>query len=514
MEQTVASNITGDGTQSFGRRELRSRGTNEDDIEACMEVPAPILPTTSVTPSEQQSSNSAHSSGRRRVKDGYHPEHPDLRVQDCMCSHQGECRKVMWRWANINGTDMFPYVTVPKHQVKTTSLGKHLQGYRENVIHHFYGHLPEASQIKKDTLQSSKVLRFAVWHLPPAFRPYVQNKEKNRITWWRIPRDVGSAHNLTRRDECPEKVKDEDEKTYFVSPIRHDIKEARKEVEVAEREYQERKPSATKTPVDTNSSSSSARCTPMERRVKQLSRSMESDPEQMSKKYYELETELEAKKLEIARMEKDFVKRESDLRKSNEKEKSDMVRNLQEHGLTRMTLCNDKYHESRPSLAPHLYGSTWNEHKQIGNALFGGDEVEYMLDRDGGFLRKEIPDLVQKDWSIDVSGEGPITPFEQYSICCMIARRNFPQETVAGMYDVKQNSISRYMTKWAPLLGAAGRDNSELDLEMDHNIFPIEYCKKEGLPYIDPETGEGHTLEEYNHMSDAELLKIMDKAQI
>jgi len=44
--------------------------------------------------------------------------------------------------------------------------------------------------------------------------------------------------------------------------------------------------------------------------------------------------------------------------------------------------------------------------------------------------------LVVKDWNVNVSGEGKITPFEQYSICCMcmVARRDFRQETVAGMY--------------------------------------------------------------------------------
>ena len=70
---------------------------------------------------------------------------------------------------------------------------------------------------------------------------------------------------------------------------------------------------------------------------------------------------------------------------------------------------------------------------------------------DGVLLREQLSGLVIKDWNVNVSGKGKITPFEQYSICCMcmVARRDFRQEIVAPgcMWDdVHQVTISRYMS--------------------------------------------------------------------
>ena len=48
------------------------------------------------------------------------------------------------------------------------------------------------------------------------------------------------------------------------------------------------------------------------------------------------------------------------------------------------------------------------------------------------------------------------------------------------------------MTEWMPLLGEAGSDLSELDLNMNHNYFDIEFCKEDGMAYI--ENGVLHNL--------------------
>ncbi len=41
------------------------------------------------------------------------------------------------------------------------------------------------------------------------------------------------------------------------------------------------------------------------------------------------------------------------------------------------------------------------------------------------------------------------------------------------------------MKDWMPKLGTAGGDCSELDLVMNHNVFSIDYCKENNLPYME-----------------------------
>ena len=121
-----------------GRRGPSSANENDKKMSASAEVPASSSRTSSLTtPTDRQSSNSQPSTQRTK-KDGYHPEFSSLRIEDCMCSTPTECREIMWRWANINAEDMFPYPILPKHQIKETDTGKHLNGYRQNVTHHFY----------------------------------------------------------------------------------------------------------------------------------------------------------------------------------------------------------------------------------------------------------------------------------------------------------------------------------------------------------------------------------------
>ena len=84
-----------------------------------------------------------------------------------------------------------------------------------------------------------------------------------------------------------------------------------------------------------------------------------------------------------------------------------------------------------------------------------------------------------------VTLDGTITEFEKYCICSMITRRGYTQHTAAAIYNVDRSTISRYMKKWMPKLGEAGGWCSELDLVMNHNLFSIDYCKENNLPYID-----------------------------
>ena len=415
-------------------------------------------------------------------QNGAHPDN-NLQLRDCMCPNPTECRELMWEWADINATHMFPYPILPQKTSKDTATARHLQGYRENVVHHFYGHA--SGELKKDTLDDTKTFRFALWHLPPAFRPFVNTKGP-KLQRWRIPFDVGKEL-LTDRDLC--KSLDEDgKKTYYASPICHDISEAKKEVAVAEREYH----ATLKSPPESNSTTTTARTTPNERRIAQATRQAKLDPNSSGQRVVELEDKLAALELRLQEQEEVSEQREIALRAVCQAEKEDLILRLKQTGMSRMSLCNDKYHEDKPWLAPHLYGSTWQEHKAIGDGLFAGKNVKHLLDRDNGYLREQLPGFVVDNWNVSVSGEGTITPFERYSICCMIARRDFPQETIAGMYGTHQSTISRIFTTWMPILAKAAKNMSELDMEMNHNLFDVEFCEQHNLPYM--KDGKAHGL--------------------
>ena len=77
-------------------------------------------------------------------------------------------------------------------------------------------------------------------------------------------------------------------------------------------------------------------------------------------------------------------------------------------------------------------------------------------------------------------------------MCCMIAWQGFLNPTVAALYGRTPSTISKYRKEWMPLLGHAGANLSELDMEMDHNFLPLEFCKENGIAYI--EDGVAHNL--------------------
>ena len=77
--------------------------------------------------------------------------------------------------------------------------------------------------------------------------------------------------------------------------------------------------------------------------------------------------------------------------------------------------------------------------------------------------------------------------FEMYSIATMIAKRSFAQKTVAAMYNADQSTVSRIFNEWAPKLGSAGKDMSELDLVMKHNMLKPEVCEENDTQYFDNE---------------------------
>ena len=58
----------------------------------------------------------------------------------------------------------------------------------------------------------------------------------------------------------------------------------------------------------------------------------------------------------------------------------------------------DDFYKSRPDLALHLYGLPWEQHKEVGDALFGTDD-------------EDIDDLKENGW--DVS-EGVLYPLERH----------------------------------------------------------------------------------------------------
>ena len=68
-------------------------------------------------------------------------------------------------------------------------------------------------------------------------------------------------------------------------------------------------------------------------------------------------------------------------------------------GLNQRILLSDKFHDSKPWISKFFFGRPRKEHKARGEACFGE---------------------IVSGFTCNVSGEGEITDFEKYCMCCMI----------------------------------------------------------------------------------------------
>jgi hypothetical protein len=188
---------------------------------------------------------------------------------------------------------------------------------------------------------------------------------------------------------------------------------------------------------------------------------VKEDPRAAAVRLHELDAEINALKQQLRDQTIAAEAREKEL----EKELASQRDKITESGLNRRQLLSNEYHKKKPWVSRHFFGLPWEEHKERGMAMFYG-----FVD----------------NFNCNVTGEDDhIQPFEKYCICCMVAWRGFNQETIGYLYGRDQASISRYETDCMPLLGAAGADMSELDLVMNHNYFDMDYCKANGLVYME-----------------------------
>ena len=418
--------------------------------------------TPTVEPTDPSSTDIQRSDEGILKRNGIHPI-TGLEVSNCVCPWPTECRDIMWRYAEIGDAAMFPYFRLPRHPKKgDTPTGRHVIQLRGNIMHHLYG---QDSNDIKDGMKGGGHKYISLLHFRPEIRPILTNcNESKKQNKWRVPLDVGKQCGLTKADET--KVKD----TYGNAPgtafmpsptVRLD--EARLEIAEAERQYSIRRAAMNPTShIDTGVQI--GRKSPKERELDVLTREATANPRVVALRLQDREAENCALKKELADLKKKLDAREEAHKKEMGQLNDRLTSELLLTGLNRRSLLSNEYHEKKPWLSKHFFGKPWGEHKARGRAMFG---------------------RFVKDFNVDVTGEDTdIAPFEKYCMCCMIAWRGFTQPTVGAIYDRHRSQISRYMKVWMPLLGEAGADCSELDLEMNHNWINVDTLKENSLPYM------------------------------
>lgn len=332
---------------------------------------------------------------------------------------------------------------------------------------------------RKRRLEDKNELFVALIHYPEKIRECIQAMPEGlaKLFKFRVPLDIGRECGLSDLDLCP--TADENgERTYFTSPKRRNVSERSdiwNEVAVLVREHNNK---CNLTPTESNTETVAAvqpsepRPTPDERKMDQLIRKISSmEVNEVAKLLFDKEKEIGALQQQLSEEKNNSSTKRDATIKQLENANDLLMKELVTTGMSRKSLCSDDFYKSRPDLALHLYGLPWEQHKEVGDALFGTDD-------------EDIDDLKENGWDVNVTGEGDMTPFEKYSICVMICKQGFKEETVAAFYGRDRSVISRYKDEWMPKLGAAGADMSELDLEMNHNIFDEEECQRLGVPYM------------------------------
>ena len=430
-------------------------------------------PSASVAAAAARPSGSTADATRSR-KNGVHPV-TQLRVRTCACAYPSSCREIMWGYAAIGDAEMCDYLYLPANPPKVkTPLQKHCAQYLENVLHHLYGQ--DSTDVKEQT-KSGMDRRVAFHHFDPRVRECIRGdrkKGKQKIDRYRVPDEIG-RDILTNRDKCVVPGTDASAgKTYFASPTVN-MEDARFALRTAEISHERRCAAAGLSPAPSAlppGTTGRQTRTPEERELDRMTRETRENPEAAAIRIRDLEKQVEALKKALKKQKKEYDERVAKLEDQMAVQREELTEKLIHSGLNRQSLVSESYHTDKPWVAKFLFGRPWKEHVARGDALFGG-----------GFV---------KDFDCNVTGTGNITPFEKYCMCCMIVWQAFLNPTVAAIYNRDPSSVSRYMTEWMPLLGEAGSDLSELDLNMNHNYFDIGFCKEDGMAYI--ENGVLHNL--------------------
>ena len=424
-------------------------------------APQDDVPQAAPLPGTHGGGRTEESTLRRR---GIDPE-TGLRVQSCSCKTQQECRRIMQKYASMGNSDMCLYLRLPGYPKATeTPSAQHIIQFRDNVCHHLYGY-GESTDLKKG---KSVVDYVALHHFHPLMRPYLRHEQGvQKLSKWRVPLAIGRQCGLTDRDLC--KVMDSNgEKSYLCSPIRR-WKDIQQEFDEAEHKYNAQLAALDDSLTTVASVAKSGRKSPREKEyemeIDALLQEAQANPRALAIRLHQEIEKNESLQNTIDERKKQTDERESKLRQELEEARDKVTKELIDQGLNRKILLSNEYHNTKKWVSPHLFGLPWEEHKARGAAMFG-----------------ETVD----NFNVNVTGdEKHITEFEQHCICCMVCWRGFFQKTIAAIYNRDRSSISRYMKKWMPLLGAAGANMSELDLVMNHNLYDVDYCKEKGLLYME-----------------------------
>jgi len=376
----------------------------------------------------------------------------------------------MWRHAKIGNKKMF-YVLLPGiPKVKVTKTGKHVIGYRDRSFHHLYG-VGNTDVDTRAPTTGRKKLYIAFHHYHEVVYWQIlrdSSKLSKKIHKWRVPIDVGRQCDppLTNADKC--KVPDTRRgygDAFFAVPILSDLDSAYTKIAEAEREYNLRLNA-----YDLNVGEPvlvTGRKTPKERRIDMKERDAKANPRAAALRMQDLEVEIEMLRVEVKKLKEAADESDKTHQAELEMQNEIVTAQLMSTGLTRLSMLSNTYHKDKPWLSKYLFGRTWEQHLDLAKELF-----------------RVTPTAIRMT--------DAITDFEKFSICAMIARRGYTQHTAAAIYDISRGRISEYMKQWMPRLVQKGSYCSELDLVMSHNLFSIEYCKENGLPYM--EDGVAHNL--------------------
>ena len=368
---------------------------------------------------------------------------------------------MMWRLAELDAKDFFPYFLLPRlPKENNTDTRKHTTSFRNNVFHHIFGSAGREA-IKEYNVHTTGNQFVAPIHFKPGIRRYIfseQESKKGKLHKWRVPHEIGIECGLTELDKCKGKNTDN---SFFPSPNNADWNDIEKEVADLEAEARLRT-SASGATESIASRPSGARASEFERELKKVTNKITHQSVEQTaieimdnrERIEELEGKVEALSAEMTKQKEEHEKEMQELHDK-------MMKQMMRLGMNRYSLLNDDYYKENPWLSVHLYGKTWGEHIAIGRALFHVKPV------------------------MIVSFKDRITEFEKYSIATMVARRGYAQETIAAMYNKDRSRISRYLKKWSPMLGRAGQNMSELDMEMNLNHMSIEDCIAANLPYME-----------------------------
>lgn len=393
------------------------------------------------------------------IRNGIHPI-SKLQVKNCICTNPKECRGIMWRHAKIGNQKMF-YVSLPgipkppQEGRKVTKTAIHANGYRRRSFQHLYG----VGNGDVDITRSKLFVAFHHYH--KEYRDILRESSRDgmKMHKWKVPLEIGK--------KCDPPLTDADliegGDAFFAVPILSNLDSAYAEIAAEETEYNERLRvmhpkfvgEAEAEPVLVP-----GRKSPKERRIDIKEKDAKLNPRAAALRMQDLEDEIDMLRAEVKKLKEAAVESDKYHKADLEMQNEIITTQLMSTGLTRLSILSNNYHEDKPWLSKYLFGKTWKQHLGIAEVVF---EVKPTA----------------------VTLGSPITEFEKYCICAMIARRGYTQNTAAAIYDVDRSRISRYMKNWMPKLGTAGGDCSELDLVMNHNVFSIDYCKENNLPYME-----------------------------